>query len=80
MRSARSELATAKKRAKRLERERNEWKNKVASLESQLANSAALQLVDPEPVATPEAATGAVAGATPPGRDAPELTPAAPAP
>ena len=75
--SARNELAKAKKRAKRLERERNQWKGKVASLESQLADLAVLQLVDadtdtgaePELAREPTETPSALAGARPPGAE-----------
>jgi DNA repair exonuclease SbcCD ATPase subunit len=74
--AARRELKTAEKRARELERERNDWKRKVAALERRTAQAANQRLAEAsaEP-ASPvvdgaPAAAAAVAGTKPAGSEA----------
>jgi septal ring factor EnvC (AmiA/AmiB activator) len=88
MAKVRAALDKAQKRSKSLERERNDWKGRVARLERQIAELPTVHLAEREdasgPVepATAEEPARPVAGSAPP-RDEPDRSaplPAAPAP
>lgn len=67
--SARKELASAKKKSRAIERERNNWKSKVAKLEKQIAETPTTHVVelrsDPTPAANADP-DRALAGSAPP--------------